>query len=69
MTEQSDINNDIRFLEDKLATHQEKQSRLDGQTKRSIRITYNVSGKRNQLSTVNSYNQIENGLERNNGTI
>lgn len=33
MTEQSDINNDIRFLEDKLATHQEKQSRLDGRQK------------------------------------
>lgn len=33
MTEQSDTNNDIRFLEDKLATHQEKQSRLDGRQK------------------------------------
>lgn len=33
MTEQSDINNDIRFLEDKLASHQEKQSRLDGRQK------------------------------------
>lgn len=33
MTEQSDINNDIRFLEDKLSAHEQKQSRLDGRQK------------------------------------
>src|SRR5699024_3413182 len=61
MTEQSDINNDIRFLEDKLATHQEKQSRLDGRQKEVYDHLQNVWKEKETVSK--QLEQIETDLK------
>lgn len=61
MTEQSDTNNDIRFLKDKLATHQEKQSRLDGRQKEVYDHLQNVWKEKETVSK--QLEQIETDLK------
>ncbi|WP_210618269.1 chromosome segregation protein SMC [Mammaliicoccus lentus] len=61
MTEQSDTNNDIRFLKDKLATHQEKQSRLDARQKEVYDHLQNVWKEKETVSK--QLEQIETDLK------